>query len=268
MKENLRINVDNKATREEAVKLLRSLNLQGFEVTVGNIIKTNCPEYQEINLPELRELARPKEYLNDKFELVVTNQPDDGWILVPDGAEYYAKSDISSASFEGFYKKEGLDFRLYHANLWTSSSYSDPKELFKILWQRENKMKTVKGRFLHQWAYEAFGRGEDVQFKRTDIKHSWQDIGEHLQLSWFGAKNALFRLKPKTIQIGERTIVKPIDVKPESIYFIASITHPNKFVQHVWTGHANDNMNFNRNLCHLTQQDAINHTDALLELMK
>jgi len=42
----------------------------------------NGHAYKEITLPELRELARTKEYLNSEFELVVTNQPSEGWLLV------------------------------------------------------------------------------------------------------------------------------------------------------------------------------------------
>lgn len=253
MKENLKVlNIDGATEWHEVKSLFFSL---GFSSVISGLTfmftdKQRLP-CRDITLPELRELAREKEYLNSEFELVVTNQPDDGWILVPDGAVCLIFDKGSSTKH----------FRNQLPEL--SPTW------FQTLWQREeNKVETVKGRFLHQWAYEAFGRGEDVQHTPCLRDCPWTTVTMDKTIGIFNNPHNKFRLKPQTIIIGSRTINKPISVKPESVYFVASITHPNKFVQHVWTGHVNDNMNFNRKICHLTKEDAIAMTDAVLELMK
>lgn len=236
---------------------------------------------KEITIKELRELAKPREYLDETFKLVVTNQPKDGWRLVPDGADYYVNFPGESKSL--FYRINQKERYLEIFDHWQKKgAWSDTRikniDTFnlipasKLLWQRNPKVATMntekKGRFLHQEWYEAFGRGEDVQHTPCERDCDWTSTSIASPISIFSAREMKFRLKPQTITIGSRTINKPISVKPESVYFIASITHPNKFVQHVWTGHVNDNMNFNRKICHLSESDAIAHSDAILELMK
>ena len=126
-----------------------------------------------------------------------------------------------------------------------------------------------KGRFLHQWAYEAFGRGEDVQIGGA---HAFEyfDLNFQHSLSDFNNPAYRFRIKPQTIQIGSRTINKPISVKPENgqTYFIVDLMNKLKYRTNVWRGTDLDIYQFNNNLCHLTAADAIAMTDALLELMK
>jgi hypothetical protein len=132
-----------------------------------------------------------------------------------------------------------------------------------------------KGRFLHQEWYEAFGRGEDVQYlsgNRQDIAtNNWQDLdsGRHV-ICAFDDQNWQFRLKPQTITIGSRTINKPISVKPElnQQFYVTDLLLSEKYNLFLWRDSKSDNLLFNRNLCHLTKEDAIAMTDALLELMK
>ena len=110
IKENLKIKV-NPCTRDEALDLLRSLGKELYSGVYNRIREVGflyiyAQKYmdwdgfdsqtnfvldgaKEITIVELRELARPKEYLNTEYELVVTNQPKDGWILVPGGAECF-----------------------------------------------------------------------------------------------------------------------------------------------------------------------------------
>jgi len=237
--------------------------------------------YKEITLPELRELARPKEYLNDKFELVVTNQPDDGWILVPDGADKYTYGrKYGLTIWEYSFWIDDVQSESNGSSTPNGSMYSDYVScglLHKILWQRENKVEKVKGRegnagrFLHQEWYEAFGRGGDVQFKLTNHSdNQWKTLSTHSTFEKFNENQYEFRLKPQTIQIGSRTIVKPISVKPEmgAEYFVIDLNDKIKYDTHEWTDHDVDNLFLERGLIHLTKDDAINHAESLLELMK
>lgn len=269
MKENLKIRVITEKDRLEAHDLFKSIGCKGYCIRIGegDFITQNMIE---ITLPELRELARPKEYLNDKFELVVTNQPDDGWLLVPDGANRYTRAINGHETFW-----DNDNSILIHGGYGDMSGrytfgYYVEHYKAKILWQRENKVETVKGRFLHQWAYEAFGRGEDLQHTPCERDCDWTSTSIASPISIFNAREMKFRLKPQTIQIGSRTITKPIGVKPENgqTYFIVDLMNKLKYRTNVWRGTDLDIYQFNSGLCHLTAQDSINCADALLELMK
>lgn len=288
MKENLKIKIESFDDLVEAQKLLFSLgakwqgdahqtpfkprSIQDVEILYVRksvITYSSCTQRDDkpISIDELRELAREKEYLNDKFELVVTNQPLDGFILVPDGAEYYGRLSGCITAFFYAHTAEGMSF--FDDNTWTQCFSSSSHELNKILWQRENKVETVKGRFLHQWAYEAFGRGEDVQIGGA---HAFEyfDLNFQHSLSDFNNPAYRFRLKPQTITIGSRTIVKPLDKTPKSNdrYFIPCLRYASGYQSVIWTNDENDLRSFSRNLCHSTKEAAIDHANAILELMK
>jgi len=126
-----------------------------------------------------------------------------------------------------------------------------------------------KGRFLHQWAYEAFGRGEDVQIGGA---HAFEyfDLNFQHSLSDFNNPAYRFRLKPKTIQIGSRTINKPISVKPEmgDIVYVANLTDIDLVTEQKWKNTVLHIHFFDLGLLHKSKEDAIAHCEALLELMK
>lgn len=278
MKENLKIETQNKRDNAEATKLFRELGYphlfadEMFVYATSSIANT----IRTISFDELRELAREKEYLNDKFELVVTNQPEDGWLLVPDGANRYTRAINGHETFW-----DNDNSILIHGGYGDMSGrytfgYYVEHYKAKILWQRENKVETAKGRegnagrFLHQWAYEAFGRGEDLEYSYP-LNGMWVELSDSKHsMSIFNGKEVTFRLKPQTIQIGSRTINKPISVKPErnTKYYFPSLHSFHKYDNYSWQDTDADNRIFNANLCHLTSVDAINHCDALLELMK
>jgi len=230
-------------------------------------------EHKLITLPELRELARPKEYLNSEFELVVTNQPEDGWVLVPDGAN---KLTRAGEDYDVFWQEEDRLYVFLNSGSWDlcESGFMDEHAEswggnVKILWQRENKVETVKGRFLHQWAYEAFGRGEDVQLKANNESH-WNDFSvDHVNFH-FNRIDVKFRLKPQTIQIGSRTINKPISVKPEigDIVYVANLTDIDLVTEQKWKNTALHIHFFDMGLLHKSKEDALNHSMALIETMK
>ena len=195
MKENLKVlNIDGATEWHEVKSLFFSL---GFSSVISGLTlmftdKQRLP-CRDITLPELRE----KEYLNSEFELVVTNQPDDGFILVPDGSEYFVKGHGSEALF--FYKQDGeyMAWKMPQGKNWNPSSHTSPTTAFLILWQRENKVETAKGRFLHQEWYDAFGRGEDVQFKLTNHSdNQWKTLSTHSTFEKFNENQYEFRLKP------------------------------------------------------------------------
>lgn len=96
------------------------------------------------------------------------------------------------------------------------------------------------------------------------------DLNFQHSLSDFNNPAYRFRLKPQTIQIGSRTIVKPISAKPArgTTIYIAMLTDDDKYDEIVWNNYPEDNLYLSRNLCHLTAVDAIAMTDAILELMK
>jgi len=289
MKENLKIRVNNEDERDEVQHIGLSLGLTHptygksltsypfdwmvFYTNKYMIFGNDVADAKEITLPELRELAKPREYLDENFKLVVTNQPLDDYILVPDGADKYTHGrkyglTISEYSFW----IDDVQSESNESSTPNGSMYSDYVSsglLHKTLWQRENKVETSKGRFLHQWAYEAFGRGEDVQIGGA---HAFEyfDLNFQHSLSDFNNPAYRFRLKPQTIQIGSHTINKPISVKPEmgAEYFVVDLQDKKKYDTDEWTDHDVDNLFLERGLIHLTKDDAINHADALLELMK
>ena len=161
---------------------------------------------------------------------------------------------------------------------WTCYKDDEPDYLDALQNLRnlmENKVEIVKGRdgnagrFLHQWAYEAFGRGEDVQVEYP-ANTGYREIHDTFTLNLFNNQHYKFRLKPETIQIGSRTIVKPISVKPEigQTFYVSSIASMGKFLSDKWKNSDSQNEMLVRNLCHLNAADAINHAEVILELME
>lgn len=295
MKENLKIKVKD-GNQKEITKLVNSLG-----VTKNHLLEKRGDLYgilsgvlfmctydheifdlfdaKEITLPELRELARPKEYLNDKFELVVTNQPMDGWILVPDEATFATSYTHNPDYPVLFWREIGGKYETFNSfKIWIEARYGLDAFLKgwekSILWQRNPKETTMntekKGRFLHQEWYEAFGRGEDVQFDLEIGGDGFDDVTDSYNIRIFNDETYIFRLKPQTMRIGTHTINKPISVKPNvgTFVFVSDATHEDKYFSNRWADSMTDNLYLSRNLCHLTSEDAVKMTDALLSLME
>jgi len=229
---------------------------------------------KEITLTELRELAREKEHLNDKFELVLTNQPLEGWILVPDGAHSLTKH-MSDDSILFWRDNERNCFHSTSTD-WYEGTYTNVSDYLKvckgnskIIWQRESKVETVKGRFLHQEWLDLWISGCDLLFKIKSVS-TWNGLSMSNALGVFNNPENEFRIKPQTIQIGSRTINKPINVKPKikTRYFVADTGDDRKYEEWAWDDCEFDNTLLKNNVIHLTKEDAITHCEALLELMK
>jgi len=231
MKENLKIKVKGQREWDEARDMLNLLgNVENYEIYMDDAYTKR--DYKLITFDELRELARPKEYLNDHGKLIETNQPQDGWTPV-NGRDYI--------------------------------------DTGRIVWQRENKVETVKCRFLHQEWLDKYSSGLNIRYQAPRWENDiFVDVDQYSQLDIFNNSEVIFSLKPQTITIGSRTINKPISVKPEyrQIYFVSRLDLVDKYAKQTWVDDKFDELWLNSNLCHLTQQDAINMTDALLELMK
>ena len=126
-----------------------------------------------------------------------------------------------------------------------------------------------KGRFLHQDWYEAFGRGEEVQLKADNESH-WNNFSvDHVNFH-FNRHDVQFRLKPQTIQIGSRTINKPISVKPEmgDIVYVANLTDMDLVTEQKWNNNPLHIHFFDLGLLHKSKEDALNHSMALIKTMK
>jgi len=275
MKENLKVEIPNMGDADEALRLFRDLkylNLFADELFVYASDNLVTREPRIISFDELRELAKPREYLDENFKLVETNQPKDGWRLVPDGAIVISQTHENEVPF--FYKSGMGSFMVFNPieKVWIESRFFLTSQFHKILWQRNPQQETImekKGRFLHQDWMDKHIEGVLIQSK-LNRQPDFCDIDDDYSFAYFNDTSREFRLKPKTIQIGERTIIKPIDVKPErnTKYYFPSLHSFHKYDNYSWQDTDADNRIFNANLCHLTSVDAINHCDALLELMK
>jgi hypothetical protein len=236
--------------------------------------------FKKITIKDLVELAKPREYLDENFKLVVTNQPKEGYILVPDGADTLT---IAGKDLLIFWKTLNESAVYLDIGVWDSCEYNLINNHLKvhsgaakILWQRTQQQETImkeekKGRFLHQWAYEAFGRGEDLEYIfNTNPNDVWEIVNyDNVLLNIFNDSQTSFRLKPQTITIGSRTINKPISVKPEmgTEIFWPELTHTTKFGRHIWQNTPLNNRLLKEGLLFLTAFDAITITDAFLELI-
>ena len=274
MKENLKIRV-NLSEKKEAFDLCESLKLDCIEFCESHVCAYKSKTTQhctELNMDELRELARPKEYLNDKFELVVTNQPEDGYRLVPDGSEYLTES----GNVFLFWKSDKLHAhrgtRSWYQGIFSIETYLRDCSRSSIIWQRTPQQETImekKGRFLHQEWMDKHIEGVLIQSK-LNRQPDFCDIDDDYSFAYFNDTSREFRLKPKTIQIGERTIVKPIDVKPEmgDIVYVANLTDIDLVTEQKWKNTVLHIHFFDLGLLHKSKEDAIAHCEALLELMK
>ncbi|QTL38756.1 hypothetical protein HGO23_12795 [Xenorhabdus budapestensis] len=80
-----------------------------------------------------------------------------------------------------------------------------------------------------------------------------------------------YRLKPRTIRIGEYDVPEPVRVEPEinTKYFSPSILSPSVlFVSFEWSGDFYDSIALNRGMVHLEKESAELHAKALISLTK
>lgn len=89
--------------------------------------------------------------------------------------------------------------------------------------------------------------------------------------SWFSGNEYYVGIEPpiNTIRIGERVITKPISkpLKVGELYFVATLNNNGDgHMQSVWDDDAFDHARLKMGIIHLTKEDAINHSNALIEI--
>ena len=107
----------------------------------------------------------------------------------------------------------------------------------------------------------AVGRGEVVQ---VFCAGKWID-----KEAWTTFQNGLeYRIKPRTIRIGEYDVPEPMREAPEvgSVYFISDPTRERFVCAYMWKDDAVDARYLSRNITHSTQEAAELHAKALISL--
>ena len=102
---------------------------------------------------------------------------------------------------------------------------------------------------------------EFFEFRSEDDK-SWTDCNNHV--IWLDYLK--YRLKPRTIRIGEIDVPEPMRSAPEagSCYFFLALTGSGMVVESEWGGNWVDELSLSRGICHTTKEAAIAHAKALI----
>ena len=115
-----------------------------------------------------------------------------------------------------------------------------------------------------------------------DAMRAWLD-GETVEVQWpsgswfrlYSASEAIsaifddassYRIKPRTIRIGEYDVPEPCRVKPKdgTDYFVPDLDFPEAPDEYIWNGDDWDSDRFERGLVHLTSGAAELHAKALV----
>lgn len=77
-----------------------------------------------------------------------------------------------------------------------------------------------------------------------------------------------YRIKPRTIMIGDIEVPEPIREEPKlrDEYFIVEVLGDKQFAQQAWNGMDCEKMWVSSGLCHSTKEAAITHAKALIAL--
>lgn len=97
---------------------------------------------------------------------------------------------------------------------------------------------------------------------RHDAAVEWCDC--NTGLLWLVERE--YRLKPRTIRIGEIDVPEPMRSAPEagSCYFFLALTGSGMVVESEWGGNWVDELSLSRGICHTTKEAAIAHAKALI----
>ncbi len=161
-----KVRVNSEAESREIQSILESKGFKKWEGwselgSIGGFIWTdsdmtycdNKIEYfdesprKEITLPELRAMVNPmKEYLDQKrnYEFVLSTEKDDGFIEVPEGADYYAKDSNNGFNGEFFFRlrSDGFNYgAIYLEGKWMNAAFSVDGQ--DVLWKREKQPKEL-----------------------------------------------------------------------------------------------------------------------------
>jgi len=109
---------------------------------------------------------------------------------------------------------------------------------------------------------QAGADGEEIEVKDSKLDN-WQKNNFGFPL--YGVS---FRIKPKTIRIGEFDVPEP-ERKPlntDDVYYIAATCDSRMVFSGVWADDSFDRIRLKRGLIHLTEEAAIIHAKALISL--
>lgn len=86
--------------------------------------------------------------------------------------------------------------------------------------------------------------------------------------AWF--EHIEYRIKPKTMKIGDFEINKPEQDAPSynTLYYVPFFGNEGKYFDGVWCGSDYDYQMLKWNLVHLNKEAAIQHTNALIHVSK
>lgn len=170
--ENLKIKVNSEAESKEAQELFFELGYEMGACSIGcypvviittkawgtenwcstRAIRLNHPAHEshkEITLPELRDMVvlrrNPmKEYLdpNQNYKLVLCAEKDkeEGFIEVPEGADYYAKDSNNGFKGEFFFRlrSDSFDYEaIWLESNWMRAAFNVENQ--EVLWQRHTQ---------------------------------------------------------------------------------------------------------------------------------
>lgn len=108
---------------------------------------------------------------------------------------------------------------------------------------------------------QAAANGELIEVMKSD---GWEAKAEHLGFNTYDT----YRIKPKTIRIGEYDVPEPLREMPAlyTDYYIACITTSGLYGVATWVCDAQDIEWFNLGVVHNTKDAAVLHAKALLSL--
>lgn len=117
----------------------------------------------------------------------------------------------------------------------------------------------------------AVANGEVIQAS-CDNGHTWFDMDDcevsdpALQFD-FGDYD--YRIKQRTIKIGDFDVPEPMRVEPEidSPYFVVSFEHKDGFMESVFSGDKSDMIRLGLGICHKTKESAMIHAKAIISLV-
>ena len=108
---------------------------------------------------------------------------------------------------------------------------------------------------------QAAANGELIEVMKSD---GWVAKAEHLGFTMYDT----YRIKPKTIRIGEYDVPEPLREMPArgATYYVADMVTPESPRKYTWVGDTSDIGWFNRGILHSTRDAAVFHAQALLPL--
>lgn len=131
---------------------------------------------------------------------------------------------------------------------------------------KENK--EIKATHTYAEILRAIADGEDIQFNGGC---GWSDKDHYYVLTEicgesFDPEN--YRIKPKTIRIGNYDVPEPLRVAPKKgqNYWVVAINDQNLSHLSTWTDDGTDNRRLERGLIHLDNQSAELHGKAIVSL--